>query len=324
MEVLDLFRTDLALESKEMYDENKNVEISGVVVDKARKGSVDITRIEITDEHGSQALGKPKGNYVTLEVPGLRNADSELKDEVSLALAEELRKMVGFKDDLKVLVVGLGNQQITPDALGPMTVSKVKVTRQFFLAYKKERDDSMACVSALIPGVMGTTGIETVEIIRGTVEKVKPDLIIAIDALAARRIERINTTIQITDSGINPGAGVGNRRLQLNSESLGTRVVAIGVPTVIDSYTVVFDTIEELGQCNGDEKIGGYFNQLTQVLQNNGNTVDQMLNDCSRQMIVTANDIDSLVQDFSQIISNSLNMSLHPGLKLEDVNRYMN
>ncbi len=319
-----MFRTDLALESKEMYDENNNVEISGVVVDKANKGSVDITRIEITDEHGSQALGKPKGNYITLEVPGLRNADSELKDEVSMALSEELQSIIRFKDDLKVLVVGLGNQRVTPDALGPLTVSKIKVTRQFFLAYKKEKDESMSCVSALIPGVMGTTGIETVEIIKGAVDKVKPDLIIAIDALAARRVERINTTIQITDSGINPGAGVGNRRLQLNSDSMGIRVVAIGVPTVIDSFTVVFDTIEELGQCGKDQKIGNYFGQLSQVLKNNGNIVNEMLNSCSRKMIVTANDIDTLVQDFSQIIANSLNISLHPGLKLEDVNKYLN
>ena len=322
--MLGLFRTDLALESKEMYDEENNVEISGVVVDKANKGSVDITRIEITDENGSQALGKPKGNYITLEVPGLRNADSDLKDEVSLALSNELRNIIQFKDDLKVLVVGLGNQRVTPDALGPLTVSKIKVTRQFFLTYKKDKDESMSCVSALIPGVMGTTGIETVEIIKGAAEKVNPDLIIAVDALAARRVERINTTIQITDSGINPGAGVGNRRLQLNSDSLGIRVVAIGVPTVIDSFTVVFDSIEELGQCDNDQKIGNYFGQLSQVLKNNGNIVNEMLNTCSRKMIVTANDIDALVQDFSQIIANSLNISLHPGLKLEDVNKYMN
>ncbi len=322
--MLGLFRTDLALESKEMYDEENNVEISGVVVDKANKGSVDITRIEITDENGSQALGKPKGNYITLEVPGLRNADSDLKDEVSLALSNELRNIIQFKDDLKVLVVGLGNQRVTPDALGPLTVSKIKVTRQFFLTYKKDKDESMSCVSALIPGVMGTTGIETVEIIKGAAEKVNPDLIIAVDALAARRVERINTTIQITDSGINPGAGVGNRRLQLNSDSLGIRVVAIGVPTVIDSFTVVFDSIEELGQCDNDQKIGNYFGQLSQVLKNNGNIVNEMLNTCSRKMIVTANDIDALVQDFSQIIANALNISLHPGLKLEDVNKYIN
>jgi spore protease len=322
--VLGLFRTDLALESKEMYDEDNNVEISGVVVDKANKGSIDITRIEITDENGSQALGKPKGNYITLEVPGLRNADSDLKDEVSLALSNELRNIIQFKDDLKVLVVGLGNQRVTPDALGPLTVSKIKVTRQFFLTYKKDKDESMSCVSALIPGVMGTTGIETVEIIKGAAEKVNPDLIIAVDALAARRVERINTTIQITDSGINPGAGVGNRRLQLNSDSLGIRVVAIGVPTVIDSFTVVFDSIEELGQCDNDQKIGNYFGQLSQVLKNNGNIVNEMLNTCSRKMIVTANDIDALVQDFSQIIANALNISLHPGLKLEDVNKYIN
>lgn len=319
-----MYRTDLALESKEMYDEKNDIEIKGVEVVKDQKGSVDITRIKITNDNGSQTLGKPIGNYITLEVPGLRNADSELKDEVSLALSKELSNLIEFRNDLKVLVVGLGNEKITPDALGPLTASKVKVTRHYFLAYKKEDDETMACVSALIPGVMGTTGIETVEIIKGAAEKVKPDLIIAIDALAARRVERINTTIQITDTGIHPGAGVGNRRLELNSNSLNTRVVAIGVPTVIDSFTVVFDTIEELGQCEGDRSIGGYFGKLSEVLEKNVETVDGMLESCSRNMIVTSNDIDGLVQDFSQIISNSINIALHPGLQLDDVNRYLN
>lgn len=319
-----MLRTDLALESKEMYDENNDIEIKGVEVDKAQKGSVDITRIKITNENGSRSLSKPIGNYITLEVPGLRNADAELKDEVSMALSRELSNLIAFKDDLKVLVVGLGNEKITPDALGPLAASKIKVTRHYFLAYRKDRDKTMACVSALVPGVMGTTGIETLEVIKGAVEKVKPDLVIAIDALAARRVERINTTIQITDTGINPGAGVGNRRLELNSHSLGARVIAIGVPTVIDSFTVVFDTIEDLGNCEQDKTIGGYFGKLTHVFQNNGDTVDQMLQSCSRNMIVTANDIDSLVQDYSQIISNALNISLHPGLTLGDVNRYMN
>ncbi|NLK72639.1 MAG: GPR endopeptidase [Clostridiales bacterium] len=318
-----MFRTDLAIESKEMYDEQNNIEIKGVEVEKDRKGSIDITNIKITDDNGSESMGKPKGNYITLEVPGLRNADAQLKDEASLVLAHELSKIIQFKNNLKVLVVGLGNDKVTPDALGPLTVKKIKVTRHYFITYKKDKDESMACVSALIPGVMGTTGIETVEIIKGAVEKVKPDLIIAVDALAARRIERINTTIQITDTGISPGAGVGNNRTELNGNSLGVRVIAIGVPTVIDSFTVVFDTIEELGRCGGDKEIGGYFSNLSNIFQTHGETVDKMLQSCSRNMIVTANDIDSLVQDFSQIISNSINMALHPGLKLEDVNRYM-
>lgn len=319
-----MFRTDLALESKEMYDEKNDVEIKGVEVDQETKGSVDITRIKITNENGSQALGKPLGNYITLEIEGIRSADSELKDEVSLVLSEELSKIIDFKDNLKVLVVGLGNERITPDALGPLTVSKVKVTRHFFIAYKKDKDETMACVSAMIPGVMGTTGIETVEIIKGAVDKVKPDIIIAVDALAARRMERVNTTIQITDTGINPGAGVGNNRLQLNGDSLGVRVIAIGVPTVIDSFTVVFDTLEELGHCDGGQEVGKAFNQLSETLNKEMNAVEGMLETCSKKLIVTANDIDKIVQDFSQIISNSINIALHPGLQLEDVNRYMN
>lgn len=319
-----MFRTDLAIESKEMYDEKNDIEISGVEVDQERVGGVGITRIKITDENGSQALGKPKGNYITLEVKGIRSADSELKDEVSVALSKELSRIIEFKDDLKVLVVGLGNEKVTPDALGPLVVSKVKVTRHFFITYKKDKDETMACVSALIPGVMGTTGIETVEILKGAVEKVKPDIIIAVDALAARRMERINTTIQITDTGVSPGAGVGNNRLQLNGESLGTRVIAIGVPTVIDSFTMVFDTIEELGECEKENDLGRFFKKLSDVIDENTDAMQGMLASCMNQSIVTANDIDKLVLDFSQIISNSINMTLHPGLELDDVNRYLN
>ncbi len=319
-----MFRTDLAIESKEMYDEKNDIEISGVEVDQDQIGGVGITRIKITDENGSQALGKPKGNYITLEVKGIRNADSELKDEVSVALSKELSQIIDFKDDLKVLVVGLGNEKVTPDALGPLVVSKVKVTRHFFVTYKKDKDETMACVSALIPGVMGTTGIETVEILKGAVEKVKPDVIIAVDALAARRMERINTTIQITDTGVSPGAGVGNNRLQLNGDSLGARVIAIGVPTVIDSFTMVFDTIEELGECEKENDLGRFFKKLSEVISQNTEQMQSMLASCINKSIVTANDIDKVVLDFSQIISNSINMTLHPGLELDDVNRYLN
>lgn len=319
-----MYRTDLAIESKEMYDEKNDIEISGVEVDKEQLGSVDITRIKITDENGSKSLGKPKGNYITLEIKGIRSADSELKDEVSVALSKELSKIIDFKDDLKVLVVGLGNEKVTPDALGPLVVSKVKVTRHFFVTYKKDKDDTMACVSALVPGVMGTTGIETVEILKGAVEKVKPDIIIAVDALAARKMDRINSTIQITDTGISPGAGVGNNRLQLNGESLGVRVIAIGVPTVIDSFTMVLDSIEALGECEKENDIGKFFKKLSELIDENTETMQNIMASCTTQSIVTANDIDKIIQDFSQIISNSINMTLHPGLELNDVNRYMN
>lgn len=319
-----MFRTDLAIENKEMYDEKNDIEIRGVEVDQEQVGSVGVTRIKITNENGSQALGKPLGNYITLEIKGIRSADPELKDEASVALSKELSRIIDFKDDLKVLVVGIGNEKVTPDALGPLVVSKVKVTRHFFVTYKKEKDETMACVSALIPGVMGTTGIETVEILKGAVEKVKPDIIIAVDALAARRMERINTTIQITDTGVSPGAGVGNSRMQLNGDSLGVRVIAIGVPTVIDSFTMVFDTIEELGESEKENDLGRFFKKLSDVISENTETMQDMLASCTTKSIVTANDIDQIVQDFSQIISNSINMTLHPGLDLEDVNRYMN
>ncbi|WP_027399353.1 GPR endopeptidase [Anaerovorax odorimutans] len=295
-------RTDLAIENKEMYDEEnkgKGVEISGVEVDKKQfDENINVTNIKITDEHGSQVLNKPIGNYITIEVQGLVDeADvlkESLKEKVAKAVAEELKKLVQFHYKLKVLVIGLGNDKVTPDSLGPYTASKVKVTRQYFLIYEAEGDEEMSCVSGFIPGVMGTTGMETAELIRNAAEIAKPDVIIAIDALAARNIERISTTIQISDTGISPGAGTGNMRKELTKETIGSKVVAIGVPTVIDSRTLILDSLS--GFLKDPVKAEKY-------IEENG-----------QDMIVTSTDIDQIIKDFSDIIANAINITLHPGI----------
>lgn len=318
------FRTDLAIENKQMYDENNNVEISGVEVEREEKDNIVVTRIKVTDEHGSQIMGKPMGNYITIEMPGIRNADAEIKDKGSLTLANELKRLIGFKEDLKVMIVGLGNEKVTPDSLGPVTVSKIKVTRHYFLAFKKETDETMSSVSALIPGVMGTTGIESVDLIKGAVSVVEPDVIIAVDALAARDVERINTTIQICDTGINPGAGVGNNRAEINEKTIGAKVIAIGVPTVIDSSAMIFDTLMNMDSNNGKSKISKQINKLIDLMESNPKEADEIIREFSGRMIVTSSDVDKIINDFSQIISNSINITLHPGLKLEDVNKYLN
>lgn len=292
------FRTDLALENKEMYDsenKDKGIEISGVEVEKETHGEVvQVTRIKITNEHGSNVLSKPIGNYITLEVDGIVDGPDELKSTTAAALANELQRLIKFHYNLKVLIIGLGNDKVTPDALGPYTVSKVKVTRHYFLMFDAEGDEEMSCVSGFIPGVMGSTGMETAELIQSAAEIAKPDVIIAIDALAARNINRINTTIQISDTGIAPGAGTGNKRKELNERTLGIKVIAIGVPTVIDSRTLIMDNLSGFLK----DPVGA----------------EKHMEEKGQDMIVTSTDIDQVIKDFSEIIANGINITLHPGI----------
>lgn len=292
------FRTDLAIENKEMYDsenKGKGIEISGVEVETEKfEEAVGITRIKITDENGSRALQKPLGNYITLEVEGVVDGEDGIKETAARAVANELKRLIQFHSKLKVLIIGLGNDKVTPDALGPYTVSKVKVTRHYFLMYDADSDDEMSCVSGFIPGVMGSTGMETADLIKSAAKIANPEVIIAVDSLAARNVNRISTTIQISDSGIAPGAGTGNMRKQLTEQTLGTKVVAIGVPTVIDSKTLILDNlIDYLKDPSGAE----------QYIDENG-----------IPMIVTSTEIDQVIKDFSDIISNGINITLHPGI----------
>jgi spore protease len=292
------YRTDLAIENKEIYDsENKGegVEISGVEVETEKfKDIVGITRIKITDEHGSKVLQKPLGNYITLEVEGVVDGPEEVKDAAAAAVSNELKRLIHFHNKLKVLIIGLGNDKVTPDSLGPYTVSKVKVTRHYFLMYDADSDDEMSCVSGFIPGVMGSTGMETADLIKSAAKIAKPEVIIAVDSLAARNVNRISTTIQISDAGISPGAGTGNMRKQLTEKTLGTKVIAIGVPTVIDSKTLILDNL---------------FGFLKDP-----NGAEQYIDEKGVPMIVTSTEIDQVIKDFSDIISNGINITLHPGI----------
>ncbi len=291
------YRTDLAIESKEMLEQEgkeKKVEIPGVEVYEDHFGDhVKVTRIKVADEYGSNVMGKPIGTYVTMEIEDIED-EEDRKDEAAKALSGELKRLIKFHSKLKVLVIGLGNDKITPDALGPITVSKIKVTRHIFLAYGATFDDQVGCVSALAPGVMATTGMETAELIKGAVDIVRPEVIIAIDALAARSIERISTTIQVTDTGISPGSGTGNMRKDITEKALGARVVAIGVPTVIDSKTLILDSL------------AGYIKKPKEVRA--------YLEKAGEDMIVTTTNIDQIIDDYSTVISNGINSTLLPGI----------
>ena len=234
-------RTDLALEARERYEED--VEIRGVSVEETydEKRDIRATTVRIESENGAKAMGKPIGVYITLEAPKLSEPDKDYHREVSEALAVYLQELLGTKEERSVLVVGLGNREVTPDALGPEVVGNLRITRHVVKEYGKAafEKEKVHMVSGIVPGVMAQTGMETLEIVRGVVEETQPDVVVAIDALAARSSKRLNRTIQISDAGIHPGSGVGNHRHSLTRETIGVPVVAIGVPTVVDAATIV-------------------------------------------------------------------------------------
>lgn len=319
-------RTDLAVENRELYKQARDQDSGGINVEKEEKNSYIVTRIKVLNEEGSVNLHKPIGTYITIDVPGLNKSDEDLKDEISQVVAKEIKRLAQTKEDSKILIVGLGNWNITPDSLGPKVVERVLVTRQFFVNYKKEIDETVANVAALSPGVMGITGIETGEIVKGVVEKVKPDLVIAVDALASRKMDRISTTIQISDTGINPGAGVGNNRMEFNEKTMGVPVIAIGIPTVVDAATIVNDTLDLIIDSLKTEAKSGseFYNLLSQISSEEKYTlIQEVLNPYMKNVVVTPTDIDALVDDLSIIVANGLNMALHPGIDLKDVNRYI-
>jgi len=324
---LSSIRTDLALEAKEIYEEESKESIPGVKVEKDENENIKITRVKITEETGVKALGKPIGNYITIEVPDLRYKDIDLMEDVSRNIAQELDKLIDLKDDSSILIVGLGNWNITPDALGPKVTEKVLVTRHMTEYIPDQINESVRPVSAISPGVLGITGIETSEIIVGVVNHVKPDLVIVIDALASRKMERVNTTIQISDAGINPGSGVGNNRKELSKDSLGVDVIAIGVPTVIDAVTMASDTIDMI--IESLKKEGKKDNTLLNMIDNLNKSeklelINEVFSEQLRDMMVTPKEIDSIIDDISDILADGINISLQPSIHMDNVARLVN
>ena len=233
-------RTDLVLETREMFAE----EISGVESTQKDTDGITVTHVKITTPEGALKIGRPMGNYVTVEINNLETEDEELCRRGAKAVCDELKRMITIPPDASVLVAGLGNQYITPDSIGPKTVSKLTVTRHITKESGNGFDFDIRPVSAVAPGVLGLTGIETSEILIGVTERVKPSLIIAVDALASRKLSRLGTTVQICDTGISPGSGVGNNRNEISEKSLGVPVIAIGVPMVVDALTLATDILE--------------------------------------------------------------------------------
>ncbi len=308
-------RTDLALEAHEMcaLSAKEEEKINGVKVNIKNEDGISITRIDITNKNGEEALGKPIGHYVTIEAPDIKYSISVYERTCHL-LAEEIRTLSGTRKNAKTLVVGLGNKQITPDALGPDVIKKLMVTGHI-KEYKKDLlSDEISSVYAIAPGVLGTTGIESAEIIRGVIDRVHPDLIIAVDALASRSLDRISTTIQISDTGINPGAGVENNRKALNKENLGVKVIAIGVPTVVDAATIASDSIDlAVSDMNSSELDEQYKHDI----------IKKALTKNIGGLMVTPKDIDLVIEKTSKTVANGINMALHENLTFEDIESYV-
>ncbi len=320
-------RTDLALEAKEFHESKSKESIPGVRVDTDGVKDIKITRVRIEDETGARLMGKPVGNYITIEVPRLKEKDIDLMEDVSRTLAKEIISLVKLDDKSVILVVGLGNWNITPDSLGPKVIEKIMVTRHMTEFLPDQIDDSVRSVCALSPGVLGITGIETSEIILGVVNRVKPDLVIAIDALASRKLERVNTTIQIADTGINPGSGVGNNRKELSQKSMGVPVIAIGVPTVVDAATMANDTIDLVidNLIKQAQKEKSFYEMLKNINREEKMTlINEVLAPHMGSLMVTPKEIDGFIEDISDVIADGLNISLHPGIHMDDVHRFIN
>ncbi|MCI9149478.1 MAG: GPR endopeptidase [Lachnospiraceae bacterium] len=309
-------RTDLALETSEKFKED-NVEIKGVRLteEESENGEIKITRVVIETENGAKAMGKPKGTYVTLEAPGMSEQDEDYHREISEQLARVLDELLPQKEGpLSILVVGLGNREVTPDALGPRVVDNMMITRHIIKEFGKYVFGQAGTnqISSIVPGVMAQTGMESLEIVKGIIDETSPDCIIAVDALAARSTRRLGRTIQITDTGINPGSGVGNHRHGLNRESAGIPVIAIGIPTVVDAATIVSDTMESLieamNQSSQLKSLGGTLGTLDDAEQHE--LVRELLSPALNTMFVTPKDIDESIKRLSFTVSEGLNIAL--------------
>ena len=352
-------RTDLAVEARDMYVEKEKPaeEVPGVTVKDDTYNNVKVSHIEIS-EQGEKSLNKKPGSYITIFADGVKKQDTKMQSNAAKVLATQIIKMMRknkVEQGSKGLIVGLGNWNVTPDALGPMTVEKVMVTNHLFELNFENVARGYRPVAAISPGVMGVTGMETSDIILSIIEKFKPDFVIVIDALASRSIERINETIQITDTGIHPGSGVGNKRKELSRETLGIPVIAVGVPTVVDAVTIASDTLDYLLMHMGrelkekdtprsslipsnmpikhenltnedlpDEENRSRFLGLVGNLsdQEKRSLLEEVLSPTGKNLIVTPKEIDGFMVDMAHLIAQGINAALHENVTVEEGAQY--
>lgn len=302
-----MLRTDLALEAKEMYHENagNTDDIDGVSVNTYEHSGITVTKVMVLNEKGSRALEKPVGNYVTIEMPEFIQYGYAYHHSAIEILKNELSELFPLYNK-KILVAGLGNRQITSDALGPWTVDKLIITGHL-VELAPESLGNLGVVYGIVPGVMGVTGVETVDVIKGICEKICPDAVIAIDALASRKTERVATTIQMSDTGINPGGGIGNHRKAITKESLGIPVISIGVPMVVDTLTLAYDAVDSLGIMNKSEIL----EKISKKKQGENTS-----------FTVTPKETDKLTKQMASIISSAINVTFHQ-IGIEEIDGYI-
>jgi len=312
---MDYIRTDLAVEANEA--KAKEQEIPGISVqERSENFDILITDVKVENAEGEKAIGKAIGTYITVDSSAIKNRYAKAEEHVIKVLAEEIKKLMQGKEEQGVLVVGLGNRSITPDALGPNVCDKTYISRHMKIFAPDQMDERINEVSAIAPGVLGITGLETGEVIKGIVDKTKPGVVIAIDSLASRKLDRISTTFQLTDSGISPGSGIGNKRKALNEKELGVPVIAMGVPLVVYAATIAGDLIEETVLKEGkenDEQARKMFEKV----------IEGIMNVNGAEMVVTPKEIDIIVEDCGRVIASAINIAVNDGLSLDDVNKLM-
>ena len=307
------FRTDLASERRDIYQRANNIEqIEGVeTTGEEINKNIKVERVKIKDENGEKALGKPKGNYITIDVKKLKIAVEEDIQKASEVVTSELKNLIDshIQKQEEILVVGLGNIYVTPDSLGPKVINEIDVTRHLINYLPQYVEEGTRSVSAVAPGVLGTTGIETIEILKGIVQNTKPRLVMVIDALASRSIDRISSTIQISDTGIVPGAGVGNTRKEISQATLGIPVIAIGIPTVVDLGTIIDEGLDIfIGKLQEKAESNEYLNKLKE--QDNYEEIKEALAPNDYNMIVTPKEIDDLIENMKDVIARGINYAV--------------
>lgn len=307
------FRTDLALERRDLYRKANNIsnEIDGLETQEEELGEdIKVYRVKVLNEKGEEAIGKKKGNYITIDIKNLKVAGEEDIQKASETVTKELKNLIGnlIGDQDDILVVGLGNLYVTPDSLGPKVIQDIDITRHILTYMPEVLDKNTRPVSAVSPGVLGTTGIETLEILKGIVDNIHPKLLIVIDALASRSMERISSTVQIADTGIIPGAGVGNQRKELTIDTLGIPVVAIGIPTVVEAATIAADSLDLFIKKVQDEaKSNEFLNQLQD--EDKYQMIKEVLAPAEYNFIVTPKEIDELIENMSSIVARGINFA---------------
>ena len=308
------FRTDLADERKDLYKKANKIEneIDGVEAsEEVIDNNIKLTRVAIKDENGEKAIGKVKGNYITIDLKNMKYMGEDDIQSASEVLSEELKKMIDeyVNKEEEILVVGLGNIYVTPDALGPKVINEIDITRHLLKYVPQYLDKNTRPVSAISPGVLGTTGIETAEILKGIVDNIHPKLVIVIDSLASRSMERISSTIQLADTGIVPGAGVDNARKELTVNTLGVPVIAIGIPTVVETAVVVNDCLDVFKKKLQEKaESNAYLNKLKE--EDNYLEIKEALIPKDYNFVVTPKEIDTLVENMKDVVARGINLSL--------------